>query len=434
MQRTRSTTPPLTLAAATFIGTAIEWYDFFIYGTAAALIFNRLFFPEFDPIVGTIAALATLATGYVGRPVGGALFGHLGDRHGRRSTLIVTLLMVGIATFLIGLLPTYAMIGLAAPLALVVLRVVQGIGLGGEWGGAVLLAVEHAPERKRGWYGSWPQMGAPTGLVLANLVFLPIAALPEAQLLEWGWRIPFLLSLVLVAVGLVVRRKVDETPAFTQLKRSQSEAPQPLLEVMRRYPRQVLLAAGARIAEAGTILIVTTFVLGYATQVAGLPRQAVIGAVLLATIALILIVPIAAALSDRLGRLRVYVSGTVLATVCALPAMWLIDARQVGLLMIGMLLAMIGPAIMFGPQASFFAELFGARVRYTGASCGFQLGAVLGGVAPIVAAALAAGSSNLLSVGLLLVGMGIISTFSALAIGQPWARTRMTEPVATAAA
>jgi MFS family permease len=341
--------------------------------------------------------------------------------------LIVTLLLVGIATFLIGLLPTYATIGLAAPLALVLLRIVQGIGLGGEWGGAVLLAVEHAPDQKRGWYGSWPQMGAPTGLVLANLVFLPIAALPEAQLLEWGWRIPFLFSLVLVIVGLVVRRAVAETPAFAQLKQSHSQATQPLLEVIRRYPRLVLLAAGARVAEAGTVLVMTTFMLSYATQIAGLPRQAVVGSVLLATMALILIVPVAGALSDRVGRLRVYVTGAVLATLCALPAMWLIDARQVGPLTLGMLLAMIGPAIMFGPQASFFAELFGARVRYTGASCGFQLGAVAGGVAPIVAAALAAASDNLMSVGWLLVAMGLISTLSALAAGRPAAQWSVSE-------
>ena len=247
--------------------------------------------------------------------------------------------------------------------------------------------------------------------------------------MEWGWRIPFLLSLVLVLVGLFVRRAVAETPTFMRMKESHAEARQPLLEIIRRYPRPVLLAAGARLAEAGTITVLTTFILSYATQVAGLPRSAVVGAVLLATIGLIAIVPAAGALSDRLGRLRVYVGGAVLATLCALPAIWLIDTRQVSLLTLGLLLGMLGPAIMFGPQASFFAELFNARVRYTGVSCAFQLGAVAGALAPILATTLAATSASLLPVGLLLAGLGLISTFSAVAAARPWSTAKLSEDV-----
>src|SRR5262249_14515029 len=241
--------PPASIgkiALASFIGTAIEWYDFLLYGTAAALVFNRLFFPAFDPAVGTLAALATFAAGFVARPFGSALFGHFGDTRGRKSMLVLTLLLTGTATFLMGLLPTYDQVGVLAPVLLVALRLCQGIGLGGEWGAAVVLAVEHAPLSKRGLYGSWPQVGAPAGLLLANLVYLATASLPEQQWLTWGWRVPFLLSLVLVLVGLIVRRAVTESPVFTRLKAARAEAKQPLLEVVRHQLRPVLLVTGAR--------------------------------------------------------------------------------------------------------------------------------------------------------------------------------------------
>jgi MFS transporter, MHS family, shikimate and dehydroshikimate transport protein len=398
------------VALASFIGTTIEWYDFLLYGTAAALVFNRLFFPEFDPALGTLAAMATFAAGFVARPLGSALFGHFGDTRGRKAMLVLTLLLMGTATFLIGLLPTYDQVGALAPALLVVLRLGQGIGLGGEWGAAVVLAVEHAPAGRRGFYGSWPQMGAPAGLLLANLVFLAAGSLPESQWLSWGWRVPFLLSLVLVVVGLIVRRAVAESPAFTRLKAARAEAKQPLLEVLRHRPGPVLLVAGARCAEIGGVTIFNTFLLSYATQTLGLPRPSVIAALLLATVVVLVSVPLSGALSDRLGRRPVYLFGTLATTLLALPACLLVDTGRVELVAIGIVVGLLGPAAMTGPQASFFAELFGIRLRYTGASLGFQLGAALvGGLAPVVAASLAAASGNLVPVGWFMVGLGVVT-------------------------
>jgi MFS family permease len=255
------------VVAASFIGTAIEWYDFFLYGTAAALVFPALFFPEFSELAGTLAAFSTYAVGFAARPLGGIVFGHYGDRIGRKAMLILSLLIMGIATFLIGLLPTFEQVGVLAPILLVVLRFFQGIGVGGEWGGAVLMAVEHSPEGRRGFYGSWPQMGVPAGLLLANLVFAATSAtLPEA----WGWRVPFLLSIVLVGVGLFIRLRIMETPAFRQVQDSHTEADMPIIDVVRTYPKNVLLAMGMRVAENGTFYILTAFVLSYITAELGL--------------------------------------------------------------------------------------------------------------------------------------------------------------------
>jgi MHS family shikimate/dehydroshikimate transporter-like MFS transporter len=407
------------VAVASFIGTTIEWYDFLLYGTAAALVFNRLFFPEFEPALGTLAALATFAAGFVARPLGAAIFGHFGDTRGRRSMLVLTLLIMGTATFLIGLLPTYDQVGFVAPILLVALRLCQGIGLGGEWGAAVLLAVEHAPAHQRGFYASWPQMGAPAGLLLANVIFLATSTLPEEQFFTWGWRVPFILSVVLVVVGLFVRRSVEESPAFARLKQARAEAKQPLLEVVRRHPRPVLLAAGARSAEIGFLSIFSTFILSYATQSTGLPRPSVVAALILATLVTLFVIPAFGALSDRLGRRRVYLVGAVTATLLAGPACWLIDSRQVGPLTLGIVVGLLGPAMMFGPQAAYFAELFGARVRYTGASLGFQLGAVVaGGLSPVVAATLAAASGSLMPVAFFMIGLGGISLGCVWAAGE----------------
>jgi MFS transporter, MHS family, shikimate and dehydroshikimate transport protein len=242
----------LEVAFASFIGTAIEWYDFFLYGTAAALVFNRLFFPEFDPLVGTLLAFGTYAVGFVARPVGGIVFGHFGDTIGRKAMLFLTLVIMGVATFLIGLLPTYDQIGVWAPILLIALRIFQGIGVGGEWGGAVLMAVEHAPPNRRGFYGSWPQVGVPAGLVLANLVFSIFSAMPQEQFLSWGWRVPFLFSAILIVVGMFIRLRIAESPSFAKVKETGSEARMPIVEAIRSHPKNVLLAMGARFAENGT--------------------------------------------------------------------------------------------------------------------------------------------------------------------------------------
>ena len=402
------------IAAASFIGTAIEFYDFFLYGIAAALVFNNLFFPTFDPLVGTLAAFATFAVGFISRPLGGIVFGHFGDRLGRRSMLVLTLLIMGIATAAIGLLPTYAQAGVLAPLLLVVLRFLQGIGLGGEWGGAVLMAVEHAPKHKRGFYGSFPQIGGPVGLVLANLAFAIVATLPEAALLTWGWRIPFLLSLVLVLVGLVVRQAIPESPAFLTLKHSRARSTAPVLDAIRQFPRQILLTMGASAALVAFIYIATTFVLSYATQALGLPRQMVLNAVIVGAAVQVVGVPVFGALSDRLGRRPVFLFGAIFGTLMAFPFFWLIDTRRPELLVLALILGTVGPAAMFGPQASFFAELFGTHVRYSGASLGYQLAAVLaGGLTPFIATALlASANGSPTPVALYMIAIGAVSIVS----------------------
>ncbi len=378
------------MAVASLVGTTIEWYDFFLYGTAAALVFNRLFFPTFDPLAGTLASFGTYAVGFVARPVGGIVIGHFGDRIGRKSMLVLTLVIMGVATFLIGLLPTYEQIGPWAAVALVVLRVAQGFGVGGEWGGAVLMAVEHAPARARGFYGSWPQIGVPAGLLLSTAVFSWFAALPEEQFLTWGWRVPFLISIVLVVVGLVIRVRIVESPAFARVKADGAEARQPILEVLREHPREVLLAIGARFAENGAFYIYTVFTLVYGPQRVGVDRQIVLNGILLASAGALVAIPVFGALSDRIGRRPVYLFGAVFTGLFAYPLFWLFDTGSPGLIWLALVVALVfAHSPMYGPQAAFLAELFGTRVRYSGASLGAQLASVVaGGLSPFIATAL----------------------------------------------
>jgi MFS family permease len=387
------TTSITTVAIASFIGTTIEWYDFFLYGTAAALVFNKLFFPEFDPLVGTLAAFGTYAVGFLARP-------------------IVTLLIMGIATFLVGLMPTYEQIGVWAAVILVLLRLAQGFGVGGEWGGAVLMAVEHAPAGRRGFYGSWPQTGVPAGLLLSTLVFSIFSSQPEAQFLAWGWRVPFLLSFILVIVGMFIRLKLAETPAFARVKETQTLARMPILDVIRTYPKNVLLAMGARIAENGFFYIFSVFVLSYVTQALKLPRQTILNAVLLAAALELVVIPAFGALSDRIGRRPVYLFGAAFAAIFSFPFFWLLDTKQDFLVWLAVILGLnLAHGAMYGPQASFFSELFGTRVRYSGASLGYQLASVLaGGLSPIIATALLAGSGgSYVPIAIYMIGMAVIT-------------------------
>jgi MHS family shikimate/dehydroshikimate transporter-like MFS transporter len=379
------------VVAASFIGTTIEWYDFFLYGTAAALVFNKLFFPEAEPSTGTLLALATYGVGFFARPVGGIIFGHFGDRIGRKAMLVLSLLIMGIATFLIGVMPTYESIGLSAAVILVVLRLAQGIGVGGEWGGAVLMSVEHAPSGRRGFYGSWPQMGVPAGLFLSTVVFAIVQGLTsEQQFLSWGWRIPFLLSVVLVGVGLFVRLRLVESPAFQRVKDTETQAPMPILDVLRTYPREVVLAMGMRVAENGIFYILTVFSLVYGAEHLEVSRGTVLWAVAAAALIGIAAIPAYGAWSDRIGRRPLYLGGAVFSLLFAFPFFWLMNTKVTVLIWLAVILGVnLGHDLMYGPQAAYFSELFGTRVRYTGASLGYQLASVFaGGLAPLIAAAL----------------------------------------------
>ncbi|HEY7184954.1 MAG TPA: MFS transporter [Vicinamibacterales bacterium] len=375
------------VAFASLIGTTIEWYDFFLYGTAAALVFNRLFFPNSDPLMGTLYAFGTYAVGFFARPVGGIVIGHYGDRVGRKSMLVLTLVIMGVATALIGVLPTYQQVGPWAAVLLILLRIAQGFGVGGEWGGAVLMAVEHAPPGKRGFYGSWPQVGVPAGLVLSTAVFAAFRRLPGDQFLAWGWRVPFLISALLVIVGLLIRMRILETPAFSKVKATSAEARQPILEVLSRYPKQVLLAMGARFAENGAFYIYSVFALVYATQQVKMSDQTILYAMLFGAACELVAIPFYGALSDRIGRRPVYLFGAVGVAVLAFPLFWLLDTGSASMAALAMFLVfMFAHAPMYGPQGAFLSELFGTRVRYSGASLGAQLSSVLaGGLSPFIA-------------------------------------------------
>ena len=409
-----------TVAFASLIGTTIEWYDFFLYGTAAALVFNRLFFPTSDPLTGTLYSFGTYAVGFVARPFGGIIIGHYGDRIGRKSMLVLTLVVMGVATFLIGVLPTYEQIGPWAAVALVLLRVAQGFGVGGEWGGAVLMAVEHAPRTARGFYGSWPQVGVPAGLLLSTAVFTAFSWLPEDQFLAWGWRVPFLLSIVLVGIGLVIRLRILETPAFLRIKTQAGAARQPILEVLQRYPKQVLLAMGARFAENGAFYIFSVFVLTYATQRANVDRQLVLNGILLGSAVELAAIPFFGALSDRIGRRPVYLFGAVMTAVIAYPLFLALDRGAATPIALALIAAFtLSHGAMYAPQAAFMSELFDARVRYSGASLGAQLASVFaGGLAPFVGTSLLQAGYGRGAVTLYVVGLALVTVVAVLAASE----------------
>jgi len=409
-----------TVAFASFIGTAIEWYDFFLYGTAAAVVFGPLFFPEFDPLVGTLVAFGTFAVGYFARPFGGVIFGHFGDRVGRKSMLVLTLVLMGVATFLVGLLPTYGQVGIWAPLALLTLRIVQGIAVGGEWGGAVLMAVEHAPEDKRGFYGSFPHMGAPAGLLLSTGVFSLFATLPSEQFLAWGWRVPFLFSMLLLVVGLFIRLRIVESPAFARLKESQAQARMPILDVIRA-PRNVLLIVALRFVESGSSSIFAFFASTYVVQQLGLPASVGLVGVTIAAAVGLVTVPLSGALSDRFGRRVVYAAAAVYLALVAFPVFWLMNTREPTLIWLALVVGLsLGSYMTYGPMAALFSELFNTRVRYTGASLGYQLGgAIATGLAPLVATTLlAAFGGASWTVSLFIVVLALVSLAAILLVPE----------------
>ena len=383
------------VVASSMVGTTVEWYDFFLYGVAAAAVFPAVFFPADDPVVGTLLALGTFAIGFVARPIGGLVFGHFGDRVGRKKLLVLSLLMMGLATFAIGLIPGYATIGVAAPALLVLLRLVQGFALGGEWGGAVLLVSEHGDPARRGYWASWPQAGVPLGQLLANGLLALLAVFqPEQDFLSWGWRVPFLLSAVLVLIGLYIRLAVEESPVFKAARqRAEAAAGEkdslPIVEVLRRYPREVLTAMGARFAENVSYYIFTIVVVTYINARFDVPSSFALNAVLIGAAVHFVTIPVWGALSDRIGRRPVYLIGAVGVGVWAFAFFALIDTQSFALTAVAVSVGLVLHGAMYGPQAAFLSELFGTKVRYSGVSIGYQLASIVaGGLAPLIAVAL----------------------------------------------
>ncbi|MER7581008.1 MFS transporter [Kitasatospora sp. NPDC097691] len=394
------------VVAASLIGTTIEWYDYFLYGTAAALVFGKVFFPHSDPLTGTLLSFLTYAIGFAARPVGALVFGHFGDRVGRKRLLVVSLLLMGGSTTAIGLLPTYDSVGVTAPVLLTALRLVQGFALGGEWGGAVLLVSEHGDQRRRGFWASWPQGGAPAGnLLAAGVLSLMTSLQSDAAFLSWGWRVPFLLSAVLVGVGMWIRLAVDESPLFkaalaAQRNRATVEQP-PLVSVLKHHWREVLVAMGARMAENISYYVMTTFVLTYAVTHAHFGKQSALNAVLIASAVQFALIPLFGALSDRVGRKPVYLVGAVGVGIWAFVFFGMVDTRSFGSLVLAVTVGLVFHSAMYAPQAAFFSELFATRMRYSGASIGAQFASVAAGApAPLIATALLKdyGSSTPISV------------------------------------
>jgi MFS transporter, MHS family, shikimate and dehydroshikimate transport protein len=412
------------VAFASLIGTTVEWYDFYIYGTAAALVFPKLFFPSFSPGAGLLAALSTYAVGFAARPLGGIVFGHFGDRVGRKKMLVISLLAMGIATLAMGLVPGYAQIGILAPAIIVALRFVQGFAVGGEWGGAVLMAVEHAPAGKRGFYGSWPQIGSPLGLVLSTAAFSAVGMLVDDEaFLSWGWRVPFLLSSILIVVGLVVRLRIMESPVFAQLEASGGTARMPVTEAITKHARSVLGAAGAFVVINTVFYLVTVLGLSWATSHVGIPRGTFLAAVLVAAVIMCGTVPLFGALSDRVGRRPVFAAGAIVVALSAFPLFAMIESGSTPLLFLGVIVIMgLGHPLMYGPQAALYSEMFPPQVRYSGASLGYQIGGMLGGLVPLLASALLISYDNASwPMAALLAGIAVISLLSLLTIRARYA-------------
>jgi metabolite-proton symporter len=373
---------------ASLIGTTIEWYDFFLYGSAAALVFNKLFFPEFDPLTGTLLAFATYALGFVARPVGGIVFGHFGDRIGRKRLLMLSLVMMGVATVLIGLLPTYAQIGVWAPVALIALRLIQGFAVGGEWGGAVLMAAEHGDAARRGFWASWPQAGVPAGNLLAAGVLAIMAAVQtEADFLAWGWRVPFVISALLVIVGWYIRNRVSESPMFeAELDAAEAPARVPAMDVLRERPKALVLGAGLRVGENISYYVLTVFSLTYLVDVAAESRSLALNALLIGAAVQFVAIPLLARLSDNIGRRPVYAFGAFALAAWCFVMFNLLGSGSNASIILALVVGLILHGAMYGPQAAFITELFPTRIRYSGVSIAYQLTSIVAGsLAPIIA-------------------------------------------------
>lgn len=387
---------PAKVAFASFVGTAIEWYDFFIFGTAAALVFGTAFFPTLSPLSGTLAAFATFGVAFLARPLGAIVFGHFGDRIGRKKMLVFSLVLMGSATVLIGLIPTYDQIGVAAPVLLVIARLLQGFAVGGEWGGAVLMAVEHAPPKRRAFYGSFPQAGVPAGLVLATTAFLLVERLPEEQMMAWGWRIPFLASAGLLIVGMYVRFKIAESPEFENVRRNDRIAERPIVNVLRYHKRPFGVGVLTQSASLVPFYLVTVFVLSYGPNELGLSRQTILLSLLVACILDIFTVPYASSIADRIGPRKMLIYGSMYMAVIAYPFFWLLQTGSGwGVLLAMILIVTIGHAVTYSAVAAYVASLFPADVRYTGASVAYQGGGVVfSAPAPFIATALASATQG----------------------------------------
>jgi metabolite-proton symporter len=399
---------------ASTIGTAIEWYDFFLYSTVTGLVFAKLFFPHSDPLVGTLEAFGIYAVGFIARPIGAAIFGHYGDRIGRKATLIATLMLMGVATFMVALVPTYESIGIWGAVILTVLRFVQGVGVGGEWGGSVLLSMEWARSHdSRGFVASWPQFGVPCGLFLANLAVLAFSNMSGDQFLVWGWRLPFALSIALVAVGLYIRLGILETPVFSRLQAAERLERTPITGVIRNHPKEILLSALARMAEQAPFYIFTAFVFSYAVGTLKVPRDFVLTAVLTASVLSFVTIPLFGHISDRVGRKKTYMWGAALTGVFGFIYFALLETGSHGLIFLAIVLSLIPHDIMYGPQAALIAELFPGRLRYSGASLGYQLASVIaGGPAPLIATWLFATYGSPYAIALYILACAVLSLIS----------------------
>jgi metabolite-proton symporter len=411
------TTPLRRVVMASLIGTTIEWYDFFLYGSAAALVFNKLFFPKFDPLTGTLLAFATYALGFVARPVGGIVFGHFGDRIGRKRLLMLSLVLMGVATILIGLLPTYGQIGVWAPIGLIILRLVQGFAVGGEWGGAVLMAAEHGDAARRGFWASWPQAGVPAGNLLAAAVLaIMAAAQTEAEFLDWGWRVPFILSALLVIVGWYIRDKVAESPMFeAEIEAAEVPSKVPAMEVLRERPKALVLGAGLRLGENISYYILTVFSLTYLVDVSKESRSLALNALLIGAAVQFFAIPLLALLSDRIGRRPVYALGAFGLAIWSFVMFGLLGSGDNVSIILALVVGLVLHGAMYGPQAAFITELFPTRIRYSGVSIAYQLTSIVAGsLAPIIALWLYKQYGSATPVAIYVAAACVISGISAL--------------------